>query len=1121
MDGKEYNNKAYYDTIYQMNSVPDESRIEFYNATAKQIATLFSPKTVLDVGCATGYLLSGFRDLDIDCFGIDISEWAVNQIQERDRSFAKVQSLFDSLPESFPQHYDLVTCIEVAEHIPEEDADKLIKRLCQLGDYVVFSSSPSDLEDRTHCNVQQAEYWCKRFASNGFYRTMDRILTLPTEWTLCFTKTTWNKAQIVEAYERSIRIGHLKNKESRKSITCSFFFGDDNGFSEQKCTKYTEEVDQYEDTVHIYRDVPVPDGCTNIRIDPCEDYPIAVDWIKVLYNGELIEPRPVNGMVFFDRILFSSEDPQFLVDIPDAGSRIMHIDICLHLYSPQDPLLGQIKEYFTKQSKEKEKLAYEADKRETELRLEIETQAQKASERETELLQEIEKQAQEADKKEIELNGIRKAYREKLIGLTVNHENRIQEQEKALREKDQYIGSVVMICDDRLAQINNLQQELENQRADNSQLSQRCENAEKEFVRISNSSFWKLTKPARMCLDGIKRVLQKDKKFYLFLLSIKWRIVYGKEETAKRRKDYMSWNGMSVDVTYHNDIILEQDLLNGYYEDFDQYNEEYNQQKNTSFLTNCKISIVVPLFNTPESFLKEMICSVLGQSYANWELCLADGSDKNHREIKHICKKYARKDRRIRYKRLNKNLGISENTNAGIKMSTGEYIALLDHDDMLHPCALYEVMKVINEREADFIYTDESSFHDKPKDAFCPHFKPDFSPDTLRSYNYICHLTTFNRELLNKAGGGFRSEYDGSQDYDMILRLTEAADHIVHIPKIMYYWRSHPVSVASDISAKPYTIEAAKKALTAHLSRLDLHGIVTDSRIPSTYHIKYDINENPKISIIIPNKDHVEDLAKCINSIRELSTWNNWEIIIVENNSKEGQTFVYYKDICEKDKRISVIYWEKGFNYAAICNFGAEKASGKYLLMLNNDTEVITPNWMEEMLMFAQRDDVGAAGAMLYYLDETIQHAGVILGLGGVAGHSHKYFHRNEYGYAYRLSIAQNLSAVTGACMLIRKTVFDQVKGFDENFAVAFNDVDICMKIHKEGYLIVWTPYAELYHYESKSRGVEDTVEKQRRFASEIKRFRNKWGNELATGDPYYNPNLTLEHENFEIRKKA
>lgn len=511
-----------------------------------------------------------------------------------------------------------------------------------------------------------------------------------------------------------------------------------------------------------------------------------------------------------------------------------------------------------------------------------------------------------------------------------------------------------------------------------------------------------------------------------------------------------------------------------------------------------------------------MIQSVKDQTYGNWELCLADGSDKEHKYIKQICLEYRAADKRIKYRKLQRNLGISGNTNACIEMAHGDYIVLFDHDDLLHPAALFENMRAICEMNADFIYSDENTFHETPADAFCPNYKPDFSPDTLRSYNYICHLSVFDRSLLNKVGG-FRSEFDGSQDYDMILRLTEEAQCIVHIPMVLYYWRSHANSVASDVSAKPYTIDAAKKALTEHLQRVGLEGVVTDSSIPSTYHIQYRLTGTDTVSIIIPNKDHIDDLEKCINSIIQKTTYPYWEIIIVENNSTESSTFDYYRKI-QEDNRIRVVIWKGAFNYSAINNFGIQYASGKYLLLLNNDVEVITSDWLEQMLMFAQREDVGAVGSMLYYPDNTIQHAGVIVGLGGVAGHSHKYFPRGHCGYMYRTTIAQNLSAVTAACLLTRKDVWKKINGLDERFQVAFNDVDLCMRIREAGYLIVWTPYAELYHYESKSRGFEDTPEKQQRFMGEVQRFKERWKKELESGDPYYNPNLTLDREDFSAR---
>ncbi len=541
------------------------------------------------------------------------------------------------------------------------------------------------------------------------------------------------------------------------------------------------------------------------------------------------------------------------------------------------------------------------------------------------------------------------------------------------------------------------------------------------------------------------------------------------------------------------------------------------QEENAQFPKDIKFSVLVPLYNTPDSFLKAMIESVQAQTYKNWELCLADGSDKEHSFVGEICKKYAGKDERIKYEKLEKNLGISENTNACIRMATGEYIALFDHDDLLHPSALYEVMRAICEHGTDFIYTDENTFSEKPRDAYNPHFKPDFSPDTLRSYNYICHLSVFSRELLDSVGY-FRSEYDGSQDYDLILRLTEKANKVFHIRKILYYWRAHKNSVAQDVGAKPYTVKAAKKALAAHLERCGLKGEVLDSSVPTTYHIKYEIDGNPLISVIIPNKDHTDDLDICLKSLYEKSSYKNFEVIIVENNSTEKETFEYYEKIKQRYENLKVVIWTGIFNYSAINNFGVNYAKGEYILLLNNDVEIINGSCLEEMLMFAQRKDVGAVGAKLYYSDDTVQHAGVILGLGGTAGHAHKHFCRSHPGYMARASIAQNLTACTAACLMMRRDVFDEVGGLDESFEVAFNDVDLCMKIREKGYLVVFTPYAELYHYESKSRGNDSTPEKLERFRGEIDRFKEKWQKQLDDGDPYYNPNLTLTRDDFSLK---
>lgn len=541
--------------------------------------------------------------------------------------------------------------------------------------------------------------------------------------------------------------------------------------------------------------------------------------------------------------------------------------------------------------------------------------------------------------------------------------------------------------------------------------------------------------------------------------------------------------------------------------------EALKKQRHFKFKVQPKVSIIVPLYNTPKDFLIEMIDSVKNQTYVNWELCLADGSDGDHDEVGEICKNY--NDERINYKKLEGNYGISKNTNEALAISTGEYIALFDHDDLLHPASLFEVVKAINEKKADFIYTDEATFMDELSNMFNPHFKPDFAIDNLRANNYICHFTVFSRNLYKEVGG-FCSEYDGSQDFDMVLRLTEKAKCIYHIPKILYYWRAHKNSVAAGVGAKPYVIEAAHKAIQSHLDRCNIKGTVQDSVVPSMYKINYEILKESLVSIIIPNKDHIDDLEKCLKSIKDKTTYKNYEIIIVENNSEEESTFQYYDKITNEN--IKVVKYDGIFNYSAINNLGFKNAKGEYIILLNNDVEVISEKWIEEMLMYCQRQDVGIVGAKLYYPDDTIQHAGLGLGLLTLAGHYHRHFPKQHPGYMGRLIYAHDVSAVTAACLMVKRSIYEEVDGLDETFEVAFNDVDFCMKVRDKGYLIVFTPFAELYHYESKSRGLDSEPEKRERFLGEISRFQKKWKNELENGDPYYNCNLSLEKEDFSLR---
>ena len=524
-------------------------------------------------------------------------------------------------------------------------------------------------------------------------------------------------------------------------------------------------------------------------------------------------------------------------------------------------------------------------------------------------------------------------------------------------------------------------------------------------------------------------------------------------------------------------------------------------------------SIVVPLYNTPEPYLRSMIESVLSQTYLNWQLCLADGSDDAHRYVQRRCEEYVVAESRIDYRKLDKNLGIAGNSNACLTMACGDYVVLLDHDDILHPAALYEMAGVIAERSADFIYTDEAVFRSPHvDDVVFIHFKPDFAPDNLRANNYICHLTAFRRSLLDDAGW-FRDGFEGSQDHDLVLRLTKVATHIVHIPEVLYFWRAHPGSTAMGLIAKPYAGESGKKAVRCSLKAAGISARVENAKgLPTTYRCMYELTSAPKVSIVIPTCDHVDYLQACLASIQNTSTYRNFEIVVVENNSREPRTFAYYKAMLARWDNVKLVRWDGPFNWSAINNHGVRQgAGGDMILLLNNDTEVITPSWLEEMIMYAQRQDVGCVGAMLYYPDDTIQHAGVLVGAGGqLVSHSFKNVSRGETGYAGKLCYAQNVSAVTGACMLMRREVWDEVGGCDEGYPVGLNDIDLCMRIREAGYLIVWTPYAELYHYESKSRGVDNTPEKQARAEAERTRFKERWSAELAAGDPYYNPNLGL-----------
>lgn len=569
--------------------------------------------------------------------------------------------------------------------------------------------------------------------------------------------------------------------------------------------------------------------------------------------------------------------------------------------------------------------------------------------------------------------------------------------------------------------------------------------------------------------------------------------------------------------------ILKRDgmLYDSYFKAHYPSKEMLSQQREYSFAKKLKFSVIIPVYRPDKGFFIRMLDSVVNQTYSDWQLCIADGSGERD-DVEECVRSYIERfgAERVRYIKLEGNLGIAGNTNAALGLADGDYIVFGDHDDELHPSALFECMRLLEkEEDTDFIYTDEDKVLGGTGKHTEPHFKSGFNMELLRHTNYICHLVVAKKSLIDKVGQ-LNSEYDGAQDFDYVLRCVEQAEHIEHIPKVLYYWRISERSTAMGQGAKNYADEAGRKAVEAHLKRVGLKGRVSLGIAPFIYNVEYELEDEPLVSIVIPNKDHIDDLKLCINSIEKTSAYRNYEFVIVENNSTQKETFKYYEELeAAMGDRVKVVYWKDEFNYSAINNFGVDAARGEYILLLNNDIELIEPDAIRSMLSYCQRPEVGIVGARLLYADNTVQHAGVVLGFHGVAGHAFCGRPDAEYGYFARSVLPQELSAVTAACLMTKKSVYTEVGGLDEKLKVAFNDIDYCMSVRRAGYKIIYDPKARLYHYESKSRGMEDTPEKQERFNSEVLLFSQKWEAELDAGDFYYNPNLSLEGNAYTIKE--
>lgn len=579
-------------------------------------------------------------------------------------------------------------------------------------------------------------------------------------------------------------------------------------------------------------------------------------------------------------------------------------------------------------------------------------------------------------------------------------------------------------------------------------------------------------------------------------------------------------------------IWLKKKLTGNEYADYDTWlrimrvsRQELFEQRKTKFSYAPKFSVVVPLYHTPAKFLKDLVHSMMYQSYANWELCLVNASPEDV-HLTSLLENWAMRDKRIRVIRLEKNLGIAQNTNAGIAASTGEFIAFLDHDDFLEPDALFCYADALNkDKTIDVFYSDEDKTDEYAAHYFYPHFKSDFNIDLLHANNYMCHFLAVRKSLVDTVGG-LNEKFDGAQDYDFVIRLTEHTKKIYHCPRILYHWRCSNQSTAASQGNKMYAIHAGKAALNAHYKRLGWNARAQEGAVDGWYQTKFTLKEEPLVSILIPNKDHTDDLDVCLNSFFERADYQNYEFIIIENNSVLPETFAYYEKIEKEHDNVKVVYWEAGFNYSAINNFGFKFAKGDYIMLLNNDVELITPDIFQSMLGFCMRPEVGIVGAKLLYNDHTVQHAGVLVGAGGLADHVFKGIHEDDPGYMGRAISSQDVSAVTAACLLVKRSVYEEVGGLEDEFQVAFNDVDFCLKVRKAGYLIVYDADVKLFHYESKSRGMEDTTERFIRFGNEMMLLNSKWDILSTFVDPYYNPNLSyleyykINHTIKEARKQ-
>jgi GT2 family glycosyltransferase len=915
----------------------NEEWLGHFGRIADMIARTINPATMLDAGCAMGFLVEALRDRGIDAYGIDISDYAIDCVRDDIKPFCWVGSLTESLP----RHYDLITCIEVLEHLPKEAGMRAIAQLCEATNDIIFSSSPDDYTESTHFNVQPPEYWAAAFAAHGFSRDVDFDGYLISPWAVRFRKTCDTVEHLVRSYERKLWPLNKQVTVLRQSL-------------QQKVAESTQ-------------------------------------------RGAALDQQ-------------QQRSDSLVEQLAQEQGRRQELEAQIRERAEQLTLLNA--------------------------RLSQETKAVEQLRRALE--------AQQAERQRLE------------TAHTVSEQGRHK-------------------LAQRLADI---------ERRRSWQLLDRAWQAQMRLAPPAS-----VQGRAWLALTRLGRRNTTIREHQDGSLPLRAR-VHG-AETAANQPMPTNADDFSKALAYNS--------YSGWASRCEQlrYNKQREIQVIAALAYTPIISIVMPTYNSPPEYLHAAIQSVTGQYYPHWELCICDDASPNA-EVRDILRTYAENDPRIKITLAEQNTGIGGASNRAIALATGEYIGLLDHDDVLTPDALLEVVYALQTERADFVYSDEDKL-DTDGSRCDPFLKPGWSPDLLLTCMYTGHFSVYRRTIINEIGG-FRVTVDGSQDYDLVLRFTERAETVIHVPKILYHWRKIPGSAAASIEAKPYAYLAAQRALTDALERRRIDGKVEFvENGPGYYHVRRTLKSVPSISILIPTRDRRELLERCIDSIERQTDYHNYEIIIIDNESREATTLAYLDE-----SRHRVVRVAGAFNYSRLNNVGAREAKGDYLLLLNNDTEVLTPNWLTAMLEQAQRPEVGAVGAKLLYPDGLIQHAGVILGLGGIASHAQRYVDGyTGTGYFNYANSIKNYSAVTGACLMIRRDVFEQEGGLNEQqLPINFNDVDLCLRLRQRGYLIVYTPLAMLRHHESATR--EPIVDEAgHRYMLE------RWGEELLR-DPYYNPQFDL-----------